>query len=577
MYQARRTAGLMGLSALIALAAAAAVYLYSQGGVSEAATFSPTSDVYFCNNLLSDFPSSKPSTDADLAGTRTLPADPPCSEGTIPPGTADVDLTTEFTVAGGDSNVGTVVTNIPGTTVADAAITNGEKVGGLRSDITLGLLNGPCATALIAEFVLYDSATTGASVPALAEGTTNRFSNLVTDLNLDEIADSSSPFVGSNVDFYEELFTPANSAIITPKARYTGASVVPAAGDWQIVSLFQVDAGGLDAFATDVDDEPHPFGRVSHSPADGTLSVTVLNDPTALEISINPIHDFCAPLFTQGMLLGRTPAGQLRYTTPAAGTQGISTFSYGLRDADGDGLENSYDTCPFASNTGDSDFDGIDDACDTDLPVAISTDVDSDGFANRQDNCPQVANGSPQVDSEADDTLTTYKASAPDGGPLSDSIGDECDPNDFTAFNEGGVVQSYLMVPKCIGGGDGDGDGYCAAQDPDDAAIGVTGFTLNKGMDSEYTAANGHGDGGGGNWEFYWGTDPTLACGPGANPFDLIQNNTINIFDVLALKTPFGSAVTDNTTKKFDLVPNLVINIFDVLALKAPFGSSCTP
>ncbi|HEY5625903.1 MAG TPA: hypothetical protein VIT93_05400 [Dehalococcoidia bacterium] len=80
------------------------------------------------------------------------------------------------------------------------------------------------------------------------------------------------------------------------------------------------------------------------------------------------------------------------------------------------------------------------------------------------------------------------------------------------------------------------------------------------------------------------GTHPDDACGFTAGgdtrsdvwPVDLVENNTINIFDVLALKTPFGGSVPP-VDPRFDLVPNATINIFDVLALKPFFGSTCTP
>ncbi|MDP2949860.1 MAG: thrombospondin type 3 repeat-containing protein, partial [Chloroflexota bacterium] len=94
-------------------------------------------------------------------------------------------------------------------------------------------------------------------------------------------------------------------------------------------------------------------------------------------------------------------------------------------DADGDGIDNGMDTCPFTPNlsdpfkasgpgTGDEDNDGIDDACDPDTTGAGAscpgglTDCDGDLYLNRGDNCPQVANAD---NADAD----------------RDSIGDACD------------------------------------------------------------------------------------------------------------------------------------------------------
>ena len=131
------------LAATIALA----FVLYVGGSDPTGATFTPTGTARFCNGLEADFPSSKPGTDSDLAG------DPSCIDDPIPASTAGVDLTTSFTLPGGDSIfASSIINNLPGTVSADAAIPDGEKVGGLRSDITLSLLNGPCATSLVAEF-----------------------------------------------------------------------------------------------------------------------------------------------------------------------------------------------------------------------------------------------------------------------------------------------------------------------------------------------------------------------------------------------------------------------------------------
>ena len=571
--------GLVGLTALIALVAAFAAVLYSgSGNNAEAATYTPTSAVKMCNALAADFPSSIPANDADLLGN------PACAD--VLTASANTNFTVTFSVPGGDSNFGSsVITNVPGTTAVDAGIPDGQKVGGLRSDVTLSLLNGPCGTALVAEFVLYDSETTGAATAVQAEGTTNRWSDIVTDANLDEIGDSTSTAITTNLNIYETLFTPTGGAYIPPSARYTGLTRVPSGGDWQLLSFFQVSAGALDAF-NNASDSPHTFARVSHAPTTGNLSLSILNDPTATLTSVSPIHDFCAPLIVQTMLLGMTPGGSVRYTTPTAGTMGVSNFSYGQRDLDGDGLENAFDTCAAAANTGtDTDGDGIDNVCDPTVGTNTGLgDHDSDGFANRQDNCPLVANGVPlQTDAEVS-TANVYTSVAPDGGSKSDSIGDACETDDLVA--NGAFVEAYNLAVKCIGATDADGDGYCAAQDVDDAVFATKGFAVNGGIDSEYKfgAGGGQGDKVGGNWEVYLGSDPLKRCGFTAGgqvwsenwPYDLVENNAVNISDELALKPVFSGTVPA-VDKHFDIVPNKAVNISDVLALKPVFSSSCTP
>jgi hypothetical protein len=335
-------------------------------------------------------------------------------------------------------------------------------------------------------------------------------------------------------------------------------------------------------------DEPHQFGRVSHAPTTGNLSVSILNDPTATAIAISPIHDFCTPLVVNTMLLGTAVGGGTRYLTPTAGTAGINFFSYGQRDADGDGKENAFDTCPVTVNTNlDSDTDGIDNACDPGAPGG--TDADADGYANRQDNCPLVSNN-PNTDTEGN-PATSYLAVAPDGGPKGDSIGDACDGS---ALSNGAFVEDFTIVYKCIAGTDADSDGICSGQDVNDAVSCLPvcdageGHASNPGTDAEYKDGSGtqgdHGDGMGGNVEVYLGTDPLAKCGftAGGDPdsktwaYDLVESNSINISDVLALKPVFSGTVPA-VSARYDLVPSKSINISDVLALKPIFSKACTP
>ena len=84
------------------------------------------------------------------------------------------------------------------------------------------------------------------------------------------------------------------------------------------------------------------------------------------------------------------------------------TFSYS-DDADGDGVEDNFDNCPFTPNRdqSDKDGDGVGDACDN-CPLvpnkdqldsdgdgigdACDPDIDNDGVPNAQDNCPTIPN-----------------------------------------------------------------------------------------------------------------------------------------------------------------------------------------
>ena len=116
------------------------------------------------------------------------------------------------------------------------------------------------------------------------------------------------------------------------------------------------------------------------------------------------------------------------------GTYTFTTIAVGQPDADGDGLENGLDTCPFDANAGDprelgdgdADSDGLDSACDPD-DNEINSDQDLDGYVNRQDNCPLEANGDEGTNQKESDVDA-------DSDRQIDGIGDECD-TDPTVFN----------------------------------------------------------------------------------------------------------------------------------------------
>jgi hypothetical protein len=78
------------------------------------------------------------------------------------------------------------------------------------------------------------------------------------------------------------------------------------------------------------------------------------------------------------------------------------------------------------------------------------------------------------------------------------------------------------------------------------------------------------------------GTKPGMGCGftPGGAPAarswppDLVESNSVNIQDVLALKPVFNQPVPP-VAARYDLVPSGAINISDVLAVKPFFNRAC--
>lgn len=148
-------------------------------------------------------------------------------------------------------------------------------------------------------------------------------------------------------------------------------------------------------------------------------------------------------------------SGIVLLTNPSAGTYTFILIAAGQRDADGDGYENSLDTCAFVTNVGDPrikgdgdlDFDGLDAACDPndDAPSGgTNSDEDLDGFINRQDNCPLDANGENEDNQRDTDD---------------DGIGDVCDPNPDNPDTEGELIFGRVDLDVTIGaGGPPDGD-----------------------------------------------------------------------------------------------------------------------
>jgi hypothetical protein len=148
----------------------------------------------------------------------------------------------------------------------------------------------------------------------------------------------------------------------------------------------------------------------------------------------------------------------------------------------------------------DNDEDGIMDSCDPDdnTPMADPnfTDTDADGFQNSGDNCPLLANSTPpdsQRDSEIGAAAGAYGAPG-DKGPRTDGMGDACEPAAIFSITQNGRTVCWgggaappcqngtqpalsasiangryhtvsHVVPRCFGGIDADGDGYCTGAD----------------------------------------------------------------------------------------------------------------
>jgi len=343
---------------------------------------------------------------------------------------ANSDITLAFNLDAPDLNFADVV-NFSPTQLGiptDADIPDGAKVGTLNSRATLGLLNTSCASPTAVDFTFYE-ATTDTSNTVFGS-----FNFLAGDTNRDGIQDIKPPPIVTRYPYFLNTLFEG----VKPRARYAAATVIPSAGNfWAILQVVVFEPGTTVAGQT-------------FDPALGYPSVSVLLDPTSPP-GPTVISDFCTPLTTTTTLFGitqdnpDTPTNEggipFRSNPVTGGPVDFTVLATSRRDADGDGIENNLDTCPFHADTiwdprdpslpieGDSDVfagtslgDGIPDTCDptpaeaTSPPGGQPTDHDGDGFINRLDNCPLIYNPG-QQDSERNDL----------GVPTPDGIGDACD------------------------------------------------------------------------------------------------------------------------------------------------------
>jgi hypothetical protein len=219
---------------------------------------------------------------------------------------------------------------------------------------------------------------------------------------------------------------------------------------------------------------------------------------------------------------GTDEGGCVFRQNPAAGTVTLTTLTASQRDADGDGIENSLDTCWEDANSGwnprgidaanDTDLDGIPNECDPDpnnagdlSPVGceagqVGPDEDQDCYNNRQDSCfednqlPQP--GQPPGSDNTPDVTDTD----------SDGIADACDPNPNDADAQGEPAFICLKMALQVGGPakavatrDADESLDCAAASrttPDGGGATPTPPPSDGGGDNGGTGGGGTGGGG---------------------------------------------------------------------------------
>jgi Thrombospondin type 3 repeat len=366
------------------------------------------------------------------------------------------DITATLSIPSGDVNFAAFISYIPqnwGIVTGDH-VPIGASVGTLNAKSVLGLVNSACNQQLPVTFDMLNG--------SLNMKDTVSFNDLDNNGTAD-FADTAPNglflAVTKYPDWLTRIFKDANGNPLQPIRRSVG--VTPVAGTPVILQFLIFPPG------TQID-PTNPI--IPHDASQGFPSVTVLQNigDTSAVPAPSIITDFCTPLSTTNLAFGTTPAGDQLLVNPSDGKYTFGNFALGQRDADGDGIENSLDTCPLTPNVGDPritgsgdlDNDGLDAACDPNDNALTGTnsDQDGDGYLNRGDNCPLVANGQDQanvagVGNQLDTDL--------------DGIGDACDPHPTTADTEGMYSVATPSADISIGaGGSGPGSRPTTAQCP---------------------------------------------------------------------------------------------------------------
>jgi hypothetical protein len=383
----------------------------------------------------------------------------PCGSTTVanPAPNATSDVTTVFGVALASDcgpfsnpdihpyqyNTGGLIYFTPSAFVRQSTVPIGAQIGTFSSKATLGLLNNPCNQVLPVPFKLFNATIdrTGPTVEEKPVGQDDRLSTML-DVDKNGIPDAAEKWP----TYLNDVAVKAGANLDQLVARYVGTNPSP---DQKFG-----DITGLSVVLNFLVFQPGATvsNKITLDPALGYPSVTVLQDPTTLGSAGDPVNDFCAPLWTQSTLSGSINGTAYR-TNPPDGVYDVVTWTQPAPDADGDGIENSLDPCPYTNSSawdprgaktqpgGDSDGDGIPDDCDP-QPNEKSiwpskngmsnADEDHDGWQNMGDNCPLDANPD-QKDTD------------------SDGIGDACDHNLTTVDGQGASV--CLVTPITIGAG----------------------------------------------------------------------------------------------------------------------------
>jgi hypothetical protein len=323
----------------------------------------------------------------------------------------------------------------------------GTKVSSLDSSEIFGLINSACNQELALHVDLFNSSLDPSRTVSFGDtdqadviSTTDTSGYVYTyGYGEDDFAeDKDGNGIFDAVDRYPDFLTPTLGDV-KPIARLAG--VVANAGVPRLLQFLIFAPGSRVSWP-----DPTASQAIADRAQSGYPMLMVMQDFRSPDAAHRPypITDYCAPV---EMSLSWSPSdgsGGL-LVNPQSGSYGFTVVAVSKRDADGDGFENSLDTCPFVTNagdptlvaSGDADQDGIDVACDTnDDPITAGTnlDEDGDGYLNRQDICPLVR----------DTRALDWPGDQPDQD--FDDIGDPCDLNLDSPDGEALVVTRTVEV-----------------------------------------------------------------------------------------------------------------------------------